>query len=105
MADWPYNTQAWKNLRTSKLAAEPMCQHCLKRNRLVGAEVVDHIVAINSGGDPFPPLDGLRSLCPRCHNEKTNAVDRPDRRGSGRVIKGYDVDGSPLDTQDDWHSP
>ena len=23
--------------------------------------VVDHVIAINNGGDPFPPLDGLMS--------------------------------------------
>ena len=34
-----------------------------RRGWLKWASVVDHIVPINAGGDPFPGLDGLRSLC------------------------------------------
>lgn len=104
MADWPYNTKTWKNLRVRKLSINPLCEHCTTRGEIVPAKAVDHITAIKAGGHPFPSLEELMSLCERCHNEKTNAVDRPDRRGSGRVIKGYDADGNPLDTADGWHS-
>ena len=104
MAKWPYNTKTWQKLRRRKLACNPLCEHCQMRNEIVPANAVDHITAINAGGDPYPPLDQLRSLCERCHNEKTNAMDRPDRRSSGRSIKGFDLNGNPLDEQDEWHS-
>ncbi|MBB4063264.1 hypothetical protein [Gellertiella hungarica] len=61
------------------------------------ADVVDHVVAINKGGDPFPPLSGLMSMCEPCHNIKTNAKDHPNASGFRRALKGFDVDGNPLD--------
>ncbi len=104
MADWPYNTQAWKRLRLAKLAAHPLCFACELRGRPVAAVAVDHVKAIEAGGEPFPPLEGLMSLCVRCHNEKTNAVDRPDRASSGRRFKGFDAHGNPIDPGDEWHA-
>lgn len=89
----------------AKLAAEPLCYACKLRGQIAEAKAVDHITAINAGGDPFPALDGLMSLCERCHNDKTNAVDRPDRRGSGRRFKGFDLEGNPIDPGDDWFGP
>ncbi|ULJ72587.1 hypothetical protein [Rhizobium gallicum] len=47
------------------------------------------------GGDPFPPLSGLMSMCAECHNIKTNAVDHPNASGFRRALKGFDVDGNP----------
>lgn len=96
MAGWPYHTTAWRNLRQAKLAADPLCHPCSLRGRTVLARAVDHIVAIAKGGDAFPPLDGLMSMCEACHNVKTNAVDHPNASGFRRALKGYDVDGNPI---------
>lgn len=95
MADWPYNTAAWQRLRKAKLSATPMCEPCSDLGRVVAARHVDHIRSIASGGDAFPPLDGLMSMCPACHSIKTNAVDRPG--GSGIRFKGVGFDGLPID--------
>ena len=103
MAAWPYSTATWQRLRRRKLYVQPFCEPCELRGRNVVADTVDHVKAIADGGDPFPDLDGLMSMCSRCHNEKTNAVDRPDRHGSGRRIKGFDVNGNPIDPADPWH--
>jgi 5-methylcytosine-specific restriction endonuclease McrA len=102
MADWPYNTRNWQRLRLAKLAVNPLCYACELRGRAVQAVAVDHVKAINAGGDPFPDFDGLMSLCERCHNEKTKAVDHRDS-GSGRRFKGFDLLGNPIDPDDDWH--
>src|SRR5262245_14226186 len=96
MANWPYSTSAWSRLRALKLRQSPLCEVCLKRDRVVPANIVDHIRAIRQGGDPFPCLDGLMSVCARCHNDKTNALDKTG--GSGVAIKGCDVNGMPLDS-------
>lgn len=104
MADWPYNTAQWRKLRLVKLANDPACYACKLRGQAKAAVAVDHVIAIKAGGNPFPPLSGLMSLCERCHNEKTNAVDRPDRAGSGRRFKGFDLNGNPIDPADDWHA-
>jgi 5-methylcytosine-specific restriction enzyme A len=63
MADWPYNTTAWQRLRRLKLQTTPLCEACAKLDRLVFAKAVDHIIAVKDGGEAFPPLDGLMSLC------------------------------------------
>lgn len=103
MAKWPYCTSQWKRLRVAKLASDPLCYVCRLRGVLTPANAVDHVHPIKDGGEPFPDLDGLMSLCERCHNEKTSSVDRRDRRASGRRFKGCDVHGNPVDPGDGWH--
>lgn len=97
MAHWPYNTQAWRNLRRAKLQASPFCEPCLMRGKRVKATTVDHCVAIAKGGEPFPPLDELMSMCHSDHNAKTAAVDRAG--GDGVRFKGFGPDGLPIDPQ------
>ncbi|OHV63842.1 hypothetical protein LCM4577_11070 [Mesorhizobium sp. LCM 4577] len=104
MAAWPYNTGAWQRLRRAKLSSQPTCEACEKRGRTMLAVAVDHIVAINKGGEPFPPLTGLMSLCEPCHNSKTNAVDHPNASGFRRALKGFDAEGNPLDPEG-WIAP
>jgi 5-methylcytosine-specific restriction endonuclease McrA len=92
MAAWPYNTATWRDLRRAKLAAQPVCEQCEKRGLSVLAEAVDHIHELRHGGDPFPALSGLMSLCTACHSIKTNAVTA----GRANVWKGCDLAGNPL---------
>lgn len=70
MAEWPYTTQRWQRLRRHKLRQHPLCEVCLQTGRIVA---VDHRVRIKDGGEPFPALGQLASLCARCHNTKTRA--------------------------------
>jgi 5-methylcytosine-specific restriction enzyme A len=67
--------------------------------RVVAANTVDHKRSIASGGDPFPPLDGLMSMCAGCHARKTNALDnrRLNARRDGVAFVGVDVNGFPID--------
>ena len=94
MAKWPYNTRAWRDLRSAKLSASPHCEPCRAIGRSVVAKVVDHAIAITKGGDPFPSLSGLTSMCQACHNRKTVALDRANGCG---VIAGARDDGTPAD--------
>jgi 5-methylcytosine-specific restriction enzyme A len=103
MATWPYSSERWQTLRSNKLARNPHCYACGLRGVRRLAHAVDHVVSIASGGDPFPPLSGLMSLCVQCHNSKTSSVDRPDRRSSDRRFKGFDADGNPVDPGDFWN--
>lgn len=103
MATWPYSTARWQRLRKLKLHAEPLCHPCSLRGRAVPANTVDHVKAIADGGEPYPDLNGLMSMCPACHSDKTNATDRPDRTGFGRRFKGCDTSGNPVDPHDPWH--
>lgn len=94
-----YDLKKWLELRELKLHANPLCEACLKRNRLQPATAVDHIVAVNAGGDWFPPLDGLMSLCASCHNRKSNLVEQ---QGKALTEKGCDIEGNPLDRSHPW---
>lgn len=103
MADWPYNTQAWQRLRRLKLSASPLCEECKLRHILIPANTVDHRLAIRAGGQPFPDLEGLRSLCASCHSAKTA---RGEEAGAARATnprRGCNVDGSPLDPRHAWN--
>jgi 5-methylcytosine-specific restriction endonuclease McrA len=102
VGNWPYSTARWQKLRRLKLSADPLCFACQLRGKTVPASHVDHIQAIAKGGEPFPPLDELMSLCPSCHSEKTAAIDRGQSLPGARRFKGFDVDGNPIDPDDAW---
>ncbi len=99
MSKWPYSSATWQRLRQAKLSDQPLCEVCLMREVVEPANTVDHIIAIARGGAPFPPLDGLMSMCSRCHNAKTNAADHPNATGFRRALKGFDVEGNPIDPE------
>ncbi|MHA6644539.1 HNH endonuclease signature motif containing protein [Mesorhizobium sp. A623] len=104
MSAWPYNTGTWQALRRAKLSDQPLCEACLRREVVEPAIAVDHIEAIEKGGEPFPPLSDLMSMCLPCHNSKTNAVDHPNASGFRRALKGFDTEGNPIDPEG-WDAP
>jgi len=99
MNKWPYNTSRWRKLRRLKLSVSPLCEHCKFRGRAVFAKLVDHIKPISQGGEPFPSLDRLQSLCQTCHNHKTGS----EKAGRTHRVQGYDIEGNPIDPSHDWH--
>jgi 5-methylcytosine-specific restriction protein A len=101
---WPYTTSRWKRLRLAKLAVDPLCAFHAARGEVVAAEVVDHNTPVRQGGDPFPSLDRLTSLCISCHNEKTARMDQGAAAVTGRRFRGCDEAGNPLDRADGWWS-
>jgi 5-methylcytosine-specific restriction protein A len=88
-----YNSQTWQRLRRVKLQDNALCEACLVLGRLVPATVVDHRTPISSGGDAFPTVDGLMSMCEACHNRKT----RGEQHGDAFIMKGADAPGLPID--------
>src|SRR5262245_30437381 len=99
MAEWPYTTQRWQRLRRHKLRAHPLCEACFQVGRIESAVAVDHRTPIKRGGDPFPALEQLASLCESCHNAKTRA----EQIGEDWLRKGCDVVGYPLDPNHPWY--
>lgn len=102
MAKWPYDTPEWRDLRKRKLESRFNCEHCIDRGKVTRANVVDHVVAISQGGDPFPPLAGLRSLCAPCHNAKTARGAEAGAVRTSKPRKGCNPDGTPLDSAHPW---
>ena len=65
-----YRLAAWKKLRKARLRENPLCQHCLAKDKVVTATVVDHITPIRLGGEPLE-YENTQSLCKRCHASKS----------------------------------
>lgn len=83
----------WRKLRRVKLDRDPLCQHCLERDRTEAATEVDHITPIEDGGARLD-LANLQSLCKSCHSKKT-ARDVRARVGRRGGIGGADPSESP----------
>ena len=94
MSRWPYSTQRWQRLRRIKLRENPLCESCLQLGRIEPAVAVDHRIPINDGGEAFPRLKELASLCTCCHNAKTRCEQLGEEP---YMLKGCDVFGYPLD--------
>jgi 5-methylcytosine-specific restriction protein A len=99
-----YSSARWRRLRRQKLAASPLCEACrAETGRVVVATVVDHRKPVRLGGDPFPPLSGLRSLCWPCHSAKTARGPEAGAVRTSKPRKGCNPDGSPIDPAHPWH--
>jgi 5-methylcytosine-specific restriction enzyme A len=73
----------WRIASKTYLANNPLCVECLKKQRLVAATVVDHIVPHKGNPALFWNRDNLQALCKRCHNRKTATSDSRWGRGAG----------------------
>jgi len=75
-----YNSRLWKHLRLWYIKNNPLCVECLKENKIVLAEEIDHIKEISSGRDYQEKLsltldiNNLQSLC-RMHHHKKHLKD------------------------------
>ena len=64
-----YSSSEWRRLREWYRTRHPLCEECERNGRVTLAQVVDHIVEIERGGNPTDPSN-LQSLCHACHNRK-----------------------------------
>jgi 5-methylcytosine-specific restriction protein A len=80
-------------IRARVLSDDPMCAKC----RTIPAAEVDHIIALENGGDEDLYDDTNRQgLCAACHLLKTADDLGWTRRG------GCDAQGNPLDPESHW---
>ena len=59
-----YNTVIWKNLRLNYLMENPLCELCLKENRIKSACEVHHIKEISNG----KTLEEKQNICYNANN-------------------------------------
>ena len=80
------DSRTWRNsVRPAKLARDPICEKCIKKDKLHEATQVDHIIPLEQDGDPFSPSN-LMSLCGPCHVKKTSEENR--QRNLAKSING-----------------
>lgn len=83
-ADPFYSSAAWRKIRATKLANDPLCEceDCKRMNRTTPADTVDH--RIERSDDPSLELTygNLVSMNRSCHNRKT-ARERARRNPGG----------------------
>lgn len=65
-----YRTKEWRDIRQKKLKISPLCEECKKNGTLVIGKIVDHIIPIKQGGEPYN-LENLQTLCWSCHSRKS----------------------------------
>lgn len=75
-----YNSERWRRLRAWKFACNPLCEMCLKENKIIPAEDVHHITSFMSTDNPEHrnylayDYDNLMSLCKQCHQNVHNKL-------------------------------
>jgi 5-methylcytosine-specific restriction protein A len=58
--------RAWKKIRDSFLAANPLCAMCKEQGRLSAATVAHHKVKVTEGGTN--DWENMEALCQECHS-------------------------------------
>ena len=91
----PLNNAAWRKLRLSVLAEQPLCPECEAREIIEPATEVHH----KNDNASDNSRDNLVGLCRPCHSRHT-AADRGQN-----VRYGCDSDGKPLDPSHPWNKP
>ena len=91
----PLNHAAWRKLRASVLAGEPLCRMCTAQGLTVPATDVDHRDNNPANNEP----SNLAPLCHMHHGMKT-AKDM-----GHNVRMGCASDGTPLDVGHHWNKP
>lgn len=77
-----YQSKAWRFLRATMLAEEPLCRICKEKGKLTTAKVLDHITPIRLGGEELNK-NNLQPLCHSCHNKKS----AKERHGNNGINK------------------
>ena len=69
-----YNSTRWVKLRNGYLMQNPLCERCLKEDRVTAAQEVHHIKPISTGKDDVEMMGlaydpgNLMALCKECHH-------------------------------------
>lgn len=74
-----YSTARWRSLREHQRQRQPLCESCLKQDRITAMTVADHKVPHR--GDPALFWHGeLQSLCDNCHSSAKQREERAAAR-------------------------
>lgn len=71
-----YNTSRWQKLRKAYLSENPLCEECIKNNKVTEGKHVHHITPISNGLTENEMIglgfdwNNLQTLCEECHSKK-----------------------------------
>ncbi len=69
-----YESDRWKRLRLIKLSDQPLCELCLKDDKVTPATQVHHVIPISDDSNNSDyDIDNLMSLCAACHQKIHNS--------------------------------
>lgn len=77
-----YHTVAWRKLRASVLAENPLCVECEKVGVIKLAKIADHIKNVSSGKTAEErerlmwDRNNIQGLCDSCHNIKSGKENK-----------------------------
>jgi 5-methylcytosine-specific restriction protein A len=100
MADAFHSSAKWQRTRAAYLQKHPLCEPCLRLNKVEAAVEVDHIVPVSKGGPPTLAIN-LQSVCKPCHIAKT-AAEQAGMDWRKHELRGCDEHGMPIDPEHAW---
>lgn len=62
----------WRKIRKLKLKINPLCEICLKEDKITPAKPVDHHKSRKLWPELKLELENLTSMCDKHHNQKSN---------------------------------
>lgn len=62
----------WAKVRAIYLSQHPLCEECLKVNKIVPSKIPHHIKPIHKYPDLRLDMNNLKALCVACHNRIEN---------------------------------
>jgi 5-methylcytosine-specific restriction protein A len=96
-----YESLAWKTARRATLIRDHFaCVVCGRNLSGKGQSRVDHIQPVSTHPHLALNLANLRSLCPRCDNQRH--YEKGGVPGQKHSIRGCDALGRPIDPKHHW---
>lgn len=85
-----YKTSAWRRLRMSQLAREPLCRFCKSMGIVTAADTVDHVIA-HKGNMTLFFRGPFQSLCKTCHSSVKQRIEKSGEFGCDEngIVKGW----------------
>ena len=77
-----YNSQRWRDMRDWKMVENPLCEMCLKEDRVTPVEEIHHMTSFMSTDDPIKRTNlafdygNLMSICKTCHQRIHNPTNK-----------------------------
>ena len=67
----------WNRVRKVYLSGHPLCEECLKENKITRGTIVHHIVPVSENENLKYDLENLETVCASCHQKIHNKLGVP----------------------------